>query len=67
MVGIVLVSHSETLARGLAEMLAELAGGAVPVAVAGGTGDGGRGTGDGAYRTSAERMARTWATLRSPR
>ncbi|HVQ93894.1 MAG TPA: dihydroxyacetone kinase phosphoryl donor subunit DhaM [Mycobacteriales bacterium] len=44
MVGIVLVSHSPRLAAGLAELLAELGGGEVPVAVAAGTADGRLGT-----------------------
>ncbi|MBV2151584.1 dihydroxyacetone kinase phosphoryl donor subunit DhaM [Kitasatospora sp. SUK 42] len=43
-VGIVLVSHSATLAAGLRELLAELASGAVRVVVAAGTEDGGLGT-----------------------
>lgn len=43
-VGIVLVSHSEQLAAGLAELLGQLTGGAVPVQMAGGTDDGGIGT-----------------------
>jgi dihydroxyacetone kinase phosphotransfer subunit len=43
-VGIVLVSHSPRLAAGLAELLAELGGGEVPVAVAAGTADGRLGT-----------------------
>ena len=43
MVGIVLVSHSAALARGLAELLAQVAGGA-PVEPAGGGPDGGLGT-----------------------
>jgi PTS hybrid protein len=44
MVGIVLVSHSATLAAGLAELLAQLGGGEVPVETAGGTEDGRLGT-----------------------
>jgi len=43
-VGIVLVSHSRTLAEGLAEMLAQIGSEDVPVAVAGGGPDGGIGT-----------------------
>ena len=50
-VGIVLVSHSETLVRGLAELLAEVAGGAT-VVTAGGTGDGGLGTSDERIRAA---------------
>jgi PTS hybrid protein len=43
-VGIVLVSHSATLAAGLAEMLAEIGSAEVPVLVAGGAPQGGLGT-----------------------
>ncbi len=43
-VGIVLVSHSPQLAAGLRELTGQLGGGAVPVAVAAGTEDGGIGT-----------------------
>ena len=43
-VGIVLVSHSAELAAGLRTLLDQLGGGLVPVAVAGGTADGGLGT-----------------------
>ncbi|WP_030266164.1 PTS-dependent dihydroxyacetone kinase phosphotransferase subunit DhaM [Streptomyces sp. NRRL B-24484] len=45
-VGIVLVSHSPALAAGLAELLAELGAGAVRVALAAGSADGGLGTSD---------------------
>ena len=38
MVGLVLVSHSATLAEGLREMVAQVAGDDVPVGTAGGTG-----------------------------
>jgi dihydroxyacetone kinase DhaKLM complex PTS-EIIA-like component DhaM len=46
MVGIVLVSHSAQVAASVADLAKALAGGgaAVPVAAAGGTGDGGLGT-----------------------
>lgn len=44
MVGLVLVSHSATLAEGLREMVAQVAGDDVPVATAGGTEDGRLGT-----------------------
>lgn len=44
MVGIVLVSHSSLLVEGLAELLAQIGSSEVPVAVAGGTVDGGLGT-----------------------
>jgi phosphoenolpyruvate---glycerone phosphotransferase subunit DhaM len=43
-VGIVLVSHSRTLAEGLAEMVAQVAGSEVRVAIAAGTPDGRLGT-----------------------
>lgn len=42
--GIVLVSHSAQLAAGLRELLAQIGSDRVPVAVAGGTADGGLGT-----------------------
>jgi len=44
MVGLVLVSHSETLVAGLREMVAQVAGDDVPVTTAGGTDDGRLGT-----------------------
>ena len=44
MVGLVLISHSGTLVEGLREMVAQVAGEDVPVAVAGGTQDGRLGT-----------------------
>lgn len=43
-VGIVLVSHSEALARGLRELLLQIGGGDLAIAVAGGTDDGRLGT-----------------------
>jgi PTS hybrid protein len=43
-VGIVLVSHSGDLARGLRDLVEQLGGGEVPVAAAGGMDDGGLGT-----------------------
>lgn len=43
-VGLVLVSHSRALAEGVAELLAQLTAGAVPIATAGGLPDGGLGT-----------------------
>ena len=42
--GLVLVSHSRTIAEGLREMVTQVAGEAVPVAIAGGTDDGRLGT-----------------------
>jgi phosphoenolpyruvate---glycerone phosphotransferase subunit DhaM len=50
-VGIVLVSHSDALARGLRELLLQIGGPSVAVAVAGGTEDGELGT---SYRRIAE-------------
>ena len=44
MVGLVLISHSGTLVEGLRDMVAQVAGEDVPVAVAGGTQDGRLGT-----------------------
>ena len=44
MIGLVLVSHSALIAEGLSEMVAQVAGGDVPVATAGGTDDGRLGT-----------------------
>lgn len=53
-VGIVLVSHSERLAEGVAELARQLGGDRVRIAAAGGTDDGGLGTSiekiDGAIR-----------------
>jgi len=43
-IGIVLVSHSEALAQGLAELAGQVAGEDVRIRPAGGTGDGGLGT-----------------------
>ena len=43
-VGLVLVSHSEKLAEGVAELAAQLGGDEVPIAAAGGTDDGELGT-----------------------
>lgn len=43
-VGIVLVSHSARLAEGAADLAAQVSGGLVTVAAAGGTDDGGLGT-----------------------
>ena len=52
MVGIVLVSHSPDLARGLAELAAQVSGPEVAIEAAGGTSDGGLGTDDGRVRTA---------------
>ena len=44
MVGLVLVTHSSSIAEGLRDMVAQVAGAEVPVATAGGTDDGRLGT-----------------------
>ena len=44
MVGLVLISHSGALVEGLRDMVAQVAGDAVPLAIAGGTEDGRLGT-----------------------
>jgi dihydroxyacetone kinase phosphotransfer subunit len=44
MVGLVLVSHSQTLVEGLRDIVAQFGGDEVPVALAGGTADGRLGT-----------------------
>jgi len=44
LVGLVLVSHSGTLVEGLRDMVSQVAGSSVPVAIAGGTEDGRLGT-----------------------
>jgi dihydroxyacetone kinase phosphotransfer subunit len=44
LVGLILVSHSDTLVEGLRDMVAQVAGADVPVATAGGTEDGRLGT-----------------------
>ena len=46
-VGLVLVSHSETIAAGLAELVAQVAGPHVPIVTAGGGPDGSLGTDGG--------------------
>jgi dihydroxyacetone kinase phosphotransfer subunit len=51
-VGIVLVSHSPDLARGLAELAAQVSGPEVRIEAAGGTPDGGLGTDDDRVRTA---------------
>jgi dihydroxyacetone kinase phosphotransfer subunit len=56
-VGIVLVSHSEPLAAGLRDLLAQLAAG-VPVEVAAGTADGGLGTSDARVAAALARADR---------
>ena len=44
MVGLVLVTHSSSIAEGLRDMVAQVAGSEVPIATAGGTDDGRLGT-----------------------
>jgi PTS hybrid protein len=51
-VGIVLVSHSTTLANGLAELAGQVAGPEVPIAPAGGGPDGSLGTTDQTVRAA---------------
>ena len=56
MVGIVLVSHSALLARGLADVLHQMAGDAVAIEPAGGAPDGGIGTSPDAIEQAIERV-----------
>jgi PTS hybrid protein len=58
LVGIVLVSHSELLARGLRELLLQLGTNQVPVEVAGGTDDGRIGTSYERIRSAIENANR---------
>jgi dihydroxyacetone kinase phosphotransfer subunit len=58
LVGIVLVSHSELLARGLRELLLQMGTAAVPIEVAGGTDDGRLGTSYDRIRSAIERADR---------
>ena len=58
MVGIVLVSHSAELARGLAELVAQVAGTDVAIEPAGGTLDGGLGTSNARVVAAIERAER---------
>lgn len=55
MVGIVVVSHSAELARGVVELAGQMAGESVVIAPAGGTADGGIGTDEDAVRAAIER------------
>ncbi|MFP8960955.1 dihydroxyacetone kinase phosphoryl donor subunit DhaM [Streptomyces nanhaiensis] len=57
-VGVVLVSHSRQVAESVAHMALGLAGAAVPVAPAGGTGDGGLGTSSELITEAAHRVDR---------
>lgn len=58
MVGIVVVSHSAELARGLADLAGQVAGPEVQVVPAGGGPDGTLGTDDGRVREAIERANR---------
>lgn len=55
MVGIVIVSHSADLARGVAELAAQMAGPDVAIEAAGGTSDGRLGTDDARVREAIAR------------
>lgn len=55
MVGIVVVSHSSELARGLAELAGQMAGPSVRIEHAGGTAQGALGTDEGAVRDAIRR------------
>jgi len=55
MVGLVLVSHSKELARGLADLVSQVAG-AVPIAAVGGTEDGRLGTDATAVMAAIEQV-----------
>jgi PTS hybrid protein len=55
MVGLVLVSHSEDIARGLAELAAQMAGPEVTIQHAGGLPDGSLGTDDDRVRDAIRR------------
>jgi PTS hybrid protein len=54
MVGIVVVSHSTDLARGLAELASQMAGPDVRIEAAGGRADGGLGTDEGRVRDAIQ-------------
>lgn len=55
MVGLVLVSHSQDIASGLADLAAQMAGPDVPIQAAGGAPDGTLGTDDGRVRDAIRR------------
>src|SRR5262245_8506507 len=57
-VGIVLVSHSASLAAGLAELVLQIGVGSLPVQPAGGTSDGALGTSDARVREAIKRADR---------
>jgi PTS hybrid protein len=56
MVGIVLISHSGPLAAEVAALAAQIGGHSVPLAVAGGTEDGGLGTSPGLVEAAIEEV-----------
>jgi phosphoenolpyruvate---glycerone phosphotransferase subunit DhaM len=58
LVGIVVVSHSAELARGVAELAGQVAGPSVPIEVAGGGPGGALGTDDGLVRDAIRRANR---------
>jgi PTS hybrid protein len=58
MVGIVVVSHSTQIARGVAELAGQMAGPGVAIEPAGGTGDGGLGTDERSVREAIGRADR---------
>jgi len=58
-VGIVVVSHSERLAAGVAELASEMAGDAVPIEPAGGRADGGLGTDEDRVAEAIKRAGRS--------
>jgi PTS hybrid protein len=58
MVGIVVVSHSSQIARGVAELAGQMAGPDVAIESAGGTGDGGLGTDERSVREAIGRADR---------
>jgi phosphoenolpyruvate---glycerone phosphotransferase subunit DhaM len=55
LVGIVVVSHSAELARGVAELASQMAGPEVKIEIAGGAPDGSLGTDDGLVRDAIRR------------
>ena len=57
-VGIVVVSHSASLAAGVAELASEMAGTAVPIEWAGGRADGGLGTDEDRVADAIKRAGR---------
>jgi PTS hybrid protein len=57
-VGIVIVSHSAELARGVAELASQMAGPEVPIELAGGGPEGALGTDDGLVRDAIRRANR---------